>query len=299
MENKKTTVFQSWLIAIRPRTLPAAPSGVIVGSALAIYEHSFRFFPALAALLIALLLQIGSNLANDVFDYERGSDSGNRLGPTRATQSGLLTPREVKIGMLVVFGLAILLGLYLAFEAGWVVIWIGLASVISAIAYTGGPFPLGYHGLGDVFVFLFFGVAAVTGTYYVQALTVSLAAWVMTVPVGLLIVSILVVNNYRDIDQDRHSGKRTLVVIFGEGFARGQYVFCVLVPFLCMPVFCGLRLIPWMGMLTWLSLWLAVPLIRSMYTQKGRVLNRTLAKTGQLVLAFSGLFFLGILISFL
>ncbi|MFM8426495.1 MAG: 1,4-dihydroxy-2-naphthoate octaprenyltransferase, partial [Chloroflexota bacterium] len=165
--------IQTWWLAIRPRTLPAAASGVAMGCALAWYDGSFQLLPALACLLIALLLQIGSNVANDVFDFERGADTAERLGPVRVTQAGFLTPTQVKRGMVVIFGLAAMLGLYLAALRGWTVIWLGAAAILSAVAYTGGPYPLGYHGLGDVFVFLFFGLAAVAGTYFVQVGFVS------------------------------------------------------------------------------------------------------------------------------
>ena len=151
----KPSLFQIWWLAIRPRTLPAAASGVVMGSALAWHDGSFQFIPAFAALLVALLLQIGSNVANDVFDFERGADTSERQGPLRVTQAGLLTPEQVKRGMVIIFGLAALCGLYLASLRGWTVILIGVAAIISAVAYTGGPFPLGYYGLGDVFVFIF------------------------------------------------------------------------------------------------------------------------------------------------
>ncbi|MEW5941883.1 MAG: 1,4-dihydroxy-2-naphthoate octaprenyltransferase, partial [Chloroflexota bacterium] len=170
---ERPSLFQIWWLAIRPKTLPAAASGVVMGSALAWRDGTFQPLPALAALLVALLLQIGSNVANDVFDFERGADTPERLGPTRVTQAGLLTPAQVKRGMWVIFGLAASCGLYLAWLRGPVVIAIGLAAILSAIAYTGGPFPLGYYGLGDLFVFIFFGLAAVSGTYFVQAGSVT------------------------------------------------------------------------------------------------------------------------------
>jgi 1,4-dihydroxy-2-naphthoate octaprenyltransferase len=289
--------FQIWWLAIRPRTLPAAAAGVVAGSALALHDRLFHPFPALAALLVALLLQIGSNLANDVFDYERGADSARNAGPLRVTQSGLLTPAQVKTGMLCVFALAGLIGLYLAFQAGLVVLLIGLAAIFSAVAYTGGPFPLGYYGLGDLFVFLFFGLACVAGTYFVQAGRVSPAAWGMSLPVGLIIVGILVVNNLRDLPTDRQAGKHTLAVLLGGRFAKGEYLVCLLVAFLCLPVFCALGLLPWGALLAWLSLPLAVKLARVVFTQTGQALNVALAGTGQLALAFSLLFLLGMLLA--
>ena len=289
--------FQIWWLAIRPRTLPAAAAGVVTGCALAWHDHTFRPLPALAALLVALLLQIGSNLANDVFDYERGADAGRKAGPPRVTQSGLLSPAQVKIGMLCVFALAGLIGLYLAFEAGWMVILVGLAAILSAIAYTGGPFPLGYYGLGDLFVFLFFGLACVAGTYFVQAGRVSPAAWSMSLPVGLIVVGILVVNNLRDLSTDRQAGKHTLAVLLGGPFTRGEYLACLLAAFLCLPVFCAFGLLPWWTLIAWVALPLAIKSIRIVYTQTGPALNVALAGTGQLALAFSLLFLLGMLLA--
>jgi 1,4-dihydroxy-2-naphthoate octaprenyltransferase len=296
-ENTTPNWFQSWWLAIRPHTLPAAASGVVVGSALALYARTFRPLPALAALLVALLLQIGSNLANDVFDFERGADAGRSHGPLRVTQSGLLTPVQVKAGMGVVFALAGLLGLYLAFEADWIVVLVGLAAIFSAIAYTGGPFPLGYYGLGDLFVFLFFGLACVAGTYFVQAGEVSVAAWWISVPVGLLVVGILVVNNTRDLESDRLAGKHTLAALLGERFAKGEYLTCLLAAFLSLPVLAALGVLPWGALLAWIALPLGWKMIRIVFTQKGKALNAALGGTGQLALAFSLLFLAGMVLS--
>jgi 1,4-dihydroxy-2-naphthoate octaprenyltransferase len=246
---------------------------------------------------VALLLQIGSNLANDVYDYERGADAGERLGPMRVTQAGLLTPKEVKTGMWVVFGISSLLGLYLAFVAGWVVILIGLAAILSAIAYTGGPFPLGYYGLGDLFVFIFFGVAAVAGTYFVQAGSISVQACWMSLPIGWLIVDILVVNNLRDIDADRAAGKRTLAVRLGERGARVQYIILLLASYLLLPVLVLLGILPWTSLLAWLSLPLAWRTMQVVLKQAGRTLNEALAGTGQTTLIYSLLFMMGMLLA--
>ena len=269
------------MLAIRPRTLPAAAAGVIMGS-------------ALACLFTALLLQIGSNLANDVFDFERGTDTAERLGPVRVTQAGLLTPSQVKYGMLVVFALAAVLGLYLAWLGGWPIILIGIAAILSAIAYTGGPFPLGYYGLGDLFVFIFFGLASVAGTYYVQAGSVSAAAWWMAVPPGLIISAILVVNNLRDLENDRKAGKRTLAVILGERATKTQYLICMIAAYIVVPLAAWVGVIPWSAMLTWLSLPLAVRSTRPVFTQQGRPLNTALAGTGQTALFFGILFWIGL-----
>ncbi len=213
--NLSLNKWQIWLLAARPKTLPAAASPAIVGSAVAFSVGKFHFGPALAALLGALLLQIGANLANDVFDFHRGADTQARLGPTRVTQAGLLTPTEVTRGMWVVFGLAAISGIYLTAVAGWLVVLIGVAAIAAAIAYTGGPFPLGYYGLGEIFVFIFFGLVAECGTVFVQAKGLSPLAWWSAVPMGLLVVNILVVNNLRDIETDRTAGKKTLSVRLG------------------------------------------------------------------------------------
>src|SRR3990172_7661435 len=281
MTHEKQNLIQIWWLAIRPKTLPAATAGVVMGSALAWRDGFFRADAALVCLLAALLLQIGSNLANDVFDFERGTDTPERLGPTRVTQAGLLSPSQVKIGMVVVFSLAALLGLYLAWLGGWPIIMIGIAAIISAIAYTGGPFPLGYYGLGDIFVFIFFGLASVAGTYYVQAGMVSSAAWWMTIPPGLIITAILVVNNLRDLDNDRKAGKHTLAVMFGERFAKIEYLLCMLVAYLVLPLATWMGIVSWFSLLAWGSLPISFRATRIVFTQKGRSLNAALAGTGQ------------------
>ncbi len=288
--NQGTVDWNSWGLAIRLRTLPAAAAGVVTGSALAWHDGSFRLDAALACLCTALLLQIGSNLANDVFDFERGTDTPDRLGPVRVTQAGLLTPSQVKFGMYLVFALAALLGLYLAWLGGLPILIVGLAAILSAIAYTGGPFPLGYYGLGDLFVFIFFGLASVAGTYYVQAKSVSTAAWWMAIPPGLIITAILVVNNLRDLENDRKAGKHTLAVILGEQASKIQYLICMTVAYLVIPVAALLGIISWLSLLTWLSLPLAIKTVRIVFTQKGRPLNGALAGTGQTALLFSLLF---------
>jgi 1,4-dihydroxy-2-naphthoate octaprenyltransferase len=290
-------LFQIWWLAIRPKTLPAAASGVMMGSALAWVDGSFQFAPALAALCVALLLQIGSNVANDVFDFERGADTSERQGPLRVTQAGLLTPAQVKRGMWVIFGLAAMFGLYLAILRGWVIIAIGLAAIFSAIAYTGGPFPLGYYGLGDVFVFIFFGVVTVTGTYYVQVGSVSAAAWWMSVPIGLMITGILVVNNLRDIENDRKAGKHTLAVMLGVRGTRIEYGLCMVSAYLILPVLIMLNIVPLLSLLAWLSIPIAWKTLRVVFMQEGRPLNTALAGTGQIAFAYSVLFWLGILFS--
>jgi len=268
-----------------------------MGAALAWHDGRFRIDIVLVCLLTALLLQIGSNLANDVFDFERGTDTVERLGPTRVTQAGILTPKQVKIGMIVVFGLAALLGLYLAWLGGWIIAIAGLAAIISAIAYTGGPFPIGYYGLGDVFVFIFFGLASVAGTYYIQAGMVPLAVWWMTIPPGLIITAILVVNNLRDIENDRKAHKHTMAVRLGEKGAKVEYMACMIIAYLILIPAALFGLIPWSSLLAWLSLPLAIQATKVVLTQAGRPLNAALAKTGQTALVFSLLFWVGLLFS--
>ncbi len=286
---------QIWLLAARPKTLPAAAAPVVVGTAVAVSEGLFRPGAALAALLGALLLQVGANFANDLFDHQKGADTAGRLGPLRVTQAGLLTPRRVMLGMVVIFALAALVGVYLVAVGGWPILVVGVLSIISAIAYTGGPFPLGYHGLGDLFVFLFFGLAAVCGTYYVQAGAVSPAAWWSAAPVGLLATTILVVNNLRDIESDRTVGKRTLAVRLGERGARVEYLLLLGLAYLAPLLMWVLDVTgPWV-LLAWLSLPLARPQVSMVLCQRGRILNKALAGTARLELAYSFLFSLGLI----
>ncbi len=286
-----------WLLAIRPKTLPAAAASVIVGTVLAWYDGVFSAGPAVAALVIALLLQIGSNLANDVYDDERGADTADRLGPLRVTQSGLLSRKQVKMGMKVVLLTALAIGFYLTWVRGPLVLVIGVAAIVAAVAYTGGPWPLGYHGLGEVFVFLFFGVTAVVGTYWVQSGTTTPSVWLMSVPVGLLITAIIVVNNLRDIEQDRVAGKRTVAVRIGVRYTRLEYALCVASAYACIALGVALQLLPAYALLSWLSAPLAVITWRIVSRQAGAPLNRALALTGQTTLLFSVFFALGMFLA--
>jgi len=211
-------------MAARPRTLTAAVAPVAVGAGLAAHDGVFAALPAAAALLGAILIQIGTNFANDYYDFVRGGDTEERVGPTRVTQAGIIEPEAVKRGMVVVLGAAMLVGVYLVAVAGWPILVIGLASVLCAVAYTGGPFPLAYHGLGDLFVFIFFGLIAVGGTYFVQALAWPPDALLAGVGLGALSTAILVVNNLRDIETDTRAGKRTLAVRLGVSGTRAELV---------------------------------------------------------------------------
>jgi 1,4-dihydroxy-2-naphthoate octaprenyltransferase len=290
------TPAQIWLLAARPRTLPAAAAPVIVGSAAAFADGGFRLGPALAALAGALLLQIGANLANDVFDFHRGADTAARLGPLRVTQAGLLQPRQVLTGMWLTFLLAALLGVYLAWSGGPAILVIGVLSILAAIAYTGGPWPLGYRGLGDLFVFLFFGPAAVIGTYLVQTRTVSPLAVAASLPMGLLATAILVVNNLRDLDTDRAAGKRTLAVRWGAAGARREYLLLLATAFLIPLGMWAFGLTSAWPLLAWLAALHLPPLLRRVLGQSGRALNPALGDTGSLELLFGLLFALGLVI---
>ena len=286
---------RAWILAARPATLSAAVVPVAVGTACAIAHAGFRAGPALAALLGAVLIQIGTNFANDVFDYEQGADTAERLGPTRATQAGLLTPRQMRAGMAWAFGLATAAGAYLAWVAGWPVVAIGVASVLSGIAYTGGPYPLGYHGLGDLFVMIFFGFVAVCGTAFVQLGHVPALGWWASVPVGALATAILVVNNVRDRDTDVRAGKRTLAVRLGRGAGVAEYVLLVLAAYATPVILAATGLAGWAALLPLATAPLAVAQVRVMLTTTdGPALNACLARTAQTMLAFGLLFSVGL-----
>lgn len=318
----------AWVLACRPATLSASSVPVLVGTACAFLANGFELGPAIAALVGAGLLQIGSNFANDVFDYEKGADTEERLGPTRAVQAGLVTPQGMKRGMWLVFGLALLVGVYLTWVAGPAIIVIGLCSIAAAIAYTGGPYPLGYHGLGDVFVMLFFGFVAVLGTIYVQLGALTRLGWLCSVPVGALATAILVVNNVRDCDTDRDAGKRTLAVRFGKRAGVAEYIVLYAASYLTPPLLwlgagladsavsagataeasAAVALKPWV-MLPWLALPLAIKNVGSMLRdlrppaagatakQRGMLLNETLVRTAKHLAIFGLLFAIGLTLS--
>jgi len=289
--------FQTWLLAIRPRTLPAAVSPVFVGTGAAVADGGFRFFPALAALLGALLLQIGVNLANDYFDYVKGVDTADRLGPPRVTQSGLLSPGSVRAGLTVTVGLALLVGVYLMMVGGWPIVAVGLAAVLSVVAYSGGPYPLASHGLGDLFVFIFFGLVAVCGTYYVQILRLTPLVVIVAIPEGLLITAILVVNNLRDIDTDRLAGKNTLAVRLGSRGTRVEYMLLLLGAYSVPMALWSAGVRSGWVLLPLLSAPLALRMVHVICRGEGRSLNEVLAQTAVMVLLFSVLLSLGLVLS--
>jgi len=287
-----------WLLAMRPKTLPAAMAPVLAGTGLAIHDGVFNALPALAAMVGALLIQIGTNLANDYSDFRRGADTHERLGPTRVTQAGLLQPEEVKRGAMVALGAAFLVGIYLVAVGGWPIVIIGLASLVCAVAYTGGPFPLAYNYLGDVFVFLFFGLVAVGGTYWVQAGFLSPAAILVGSGVGALATAILVVNNLRDLETDARAGKKTLATLLGVQGTRIQYMALLFMAWHVPPA--GVALYGWSS---WTFLAVAalvmgglVPLRRVIAFQDPRELNNALAGTARLTGLYGALLALGLML---
>jgi 1,4-dihydroxy-2-naphthoate octaprenyltransferase len=288
--------LQAWILASRPQTLTAALVPVLVGTAVAQASGGLRVGPALAALFGAFMIQIATNFANDVFDAEKGADTHERLGPTRAVQSGLLTNRQVRVGMLVTIALAIVAGLYLTAIGGYPIVIIGVLSVLSGVAYTGGPFPLGYNGLGDVFVMIFFGFVAVCGTAYVQLGSVPPLAWLASIPVGAIATAVLVVNNVRDRSTDVKAGKRTLAVRFGRRFGVIEYVLLFVVAY-AAPVVALLRFhrSAWV-LLPIVTLPLAAKLARTLATTEGAPLNACLASTAKLLLVYGVLFSAGLVV---
>jgi 1,4-dihydroxy-2-naphthoate polyprenyltransferase len=290
--------FRLWLLAARPRTLPAAVAPVLVGTALAVTDDVFRPVAFVAALVGSVFIQIGTNLSNDYSDARRGADTEDRLGPVRVTAGGLLPPRRVLVGTYLAFGIAVAAGAYLAAVAGWELLVVGVLSILAGVLYTGGPRPYGYEGLGEAFVFLFFGLVAVAGSYYVQTEELTWEAFALAVPVGLLASAILVVNNVRDVDTDRRAGKRTLAVKLGRERARALFVAMLVLAFAAPLVVAAAGGLSWWLALTALAWPLAPPLIRTVRTRTdGPALNGALAATGRLLAVFSLLLAAGILIS--
>jgi len=286
--------LSSWILAIRPKTLPAAIAPVAIGTAMAYGDGLFHAPSALMALSAALCIQIGTNLANDYFDFKKGADTADRKGPTRVTQAGLIKPQAVLAAAVIFFVLAALSSIYLVHRAGPCILIIAAASIISGIFYTAGPKPLGYLGLGDIFVLIFFGPVAVGGTYYCQALEINWAVVIAGLGPGFLSMAILAVNNLRDIDTDRRAGKLTLAVRFGRGFAMSEYLFCViaatLTPFavyLITDDHEGIGAASLIG-------FCAIPCVKAAFTHlDGAGLNRVLGQTGLLLLVYSAVFSMG------
>ena len=292
------STLRLWLRAARPRTLPAAVAPVVVGTALAVREGRFAALAFVCALVGSVFIQVGTNLSNDYSDARRGADTEDRLGPVRLTAGGLMPPRRVLLGTWVAFAIAVAAGLYLIATTGWELLVAGVLSILAGVLYTGGPRPYGYAGLGEVFVFLFFGVVAVTGSYFAQTEELRWEALALSVPVGLLATGILVVNNVRDLETDRRAGKRTLAVKLGRRAARRLYVATVALAFAVPPlVWLAGGLSAWV-LLTLVALPLAVPLVRTVSSRvDGPSLNAALAGTGRLLGVFSLLLAVGVLLS--
>jgi 1,4-dihydroxy-2-naphthoate octaprenyltransferase len=278
---------RAWVLAARFPTLPAAVAPVVVGTACAFAVGGFRAGPAVAALIGALAIQVGTNFANDLFDFVKGADNENRLGPPRAVQLGLISPSGMRRGMIGAFGVATLAGLYLTWVAGPLVVAIGVASIIAAIAYTAGPFPLGYNGLGDLFVLIFFGFVAVCGTVFVQADYVPLVAWWSALAMGALATAILVVNNLRDLETDAAAGKRTLAVRRGRTFALGEYLLLLASAYLVPMLILLQGLAGTWVLLPLFTAPLGLSLARKVLSTTGPAMNPLLFETARLELIFA------------
>ena len=293
--NIRSITASPWFLAIRPKTLPASAAPVIVGTACAFGDGGFAFLPALAALVGAMILQVAVNLANDYFDNKNGIDSGERLGPIRVTQSGLIPARHVFAAMVGCLVLASAVGLLLILRGGTPILIIGILCLVSALAYSGGPYPIASNGLGELFAFLFFGPVAVCGAYYVQTLHMGLRPIVAAIPVGLLVAAIMNVNNLRDIPTDTVAGKRTLSVRLGRGKSSVTCALFILTPFLMLPLLHLTGVMHGMGYIALATAPLVRPLIYALFYETGPSLNGILAKTAMLSVLFSLLFSLGLL----
>ncbi|HZO60748.1 MAG TPA: 1,4-dihydroxy-2-naphthoate polyprenyltransferase [Solirubrobacterales bacterium] len=295
---RDTVPLRIWLMAARPRTLPAAIAPVLVGTALAGAEGEFRPLAFLAALVGSIFIQIGTNLSNDYSDARRGADTEERLGPVRVTAGGLVPPRKVLVATWLAFGIAVAAGAYLIALVGWELLAIGAASILAGVLYTGGPRPYGYEGLGEVFVFTFFGLVAVAGSYYVQTEELTSLAVAVAVPVGLLSAGILMVNNIRDIDTDRRAGKRTLAVRLGRRLAIHAFAGTLLLAFGWTAGVAIVESEPWLALPL-----VTMPLVRPVQrTVAGRTdgpaLNAALARTGMLLAAYSVLMSAALLLAY-
>jgi 1,4-dihydroxy-2-naphthoate polyprenyltransferase len=293
-----------WLMAARLRTLPAAIAPVIVGTSIAVTRDVFRPGAFIAALLGAILIQVGTNLSNDYSDARRGADTEDRLGPVRVTAGGLVPPRTVLLWTYLTFGAAALCGVYLVIVAGWQLLVLGILSILAGVLYTGGPRPYGYEGLGEVFVFLFFGIVAVSGSTFAQLQSWPWESFALAVPVGLLVTAILVVNNIRDMDTDRRAGKRTLAVRLGRERARAEYTLLTVIAFAILAPIAAIEIADSgsASALWWLLPWLLAPLAAKLIGVvrthvDGPTLNGALARTAGLQLVFCMLLAAGILIS--
>ncbi|MBV5327730.1 MAG: 1,4-dihydroxy-2-naphthoate polyprenyltransferase [Chlorobium sp.] len=289
------TPFGAWMLAVRPKTLPAGAVPVLLGSALAAADGRFSLFAALIALFCALGIQIATNFINEIYDFRKGADTVQRLGPTRTVAAGIISEKTmIRVSATLLISV-FLLGLVLVYSAGWPILLVGLLSMLFAWAYTGGPYPIAYSGLGDVFVFIFFGLVATGGTYYVQALELHSSILLAAAAPGAFSVNILLVNNIRDIDTDRTVGKMTLPARIGAASARKLYVLLMLLAYL-VPVAVWMNGYSVWSLLSLLSFPLALSMIRALYASGGRALNDVLAGTGKVMTIHGLLFAAGLLI---
>lgn len=292
----KSDKLKSFLLASRPKTLFAALTPVLVGSALAYSMGSFKPLAAFVALTCAVLIQVATNFVNDLYDFLSGADNEDRLGPTRALASGQITIKEMRLAIIILFCLTFLLGLYLVSLAGWPVLIIGVVSIMAGYAYTAGPFPLAYNGLGDLFVFVFFGLVATVGTYYVQVLDISSVSILVSIPCGALITNILIVNNYRDVETDRNSGKKTLAVILGRKLTRIEYILLLLISFFIpFHLYFEAAYSFWI-LIPFATLPLAINNVKMLFYLEGKQLNKALEMTARFSFLFGLLFSIGIIL---
>jgi len=288
--------LENWIAASRPKTLPAAIAPVVVGASEASRQGDVEAWPVLICLAFALLVQVATNMANDYFDHIRGADTKERIGPERLVSSGKIQPKKMLTAAIGLFALAFAVGLTMVSYRGSEMLVVGILAIVFGYAYTGGPYPLAYHGLGDLFVILFFGIVATVGTYYVVLGTLSFPVFLLALPLGLLANNILVVNNYRDLETDKAAGKRTLIVRFGREFGRAQYSSQLVFAYFCLSLYVGTT--GSLGAaLALLTIPLGAGLIVSLRTTEGKALNRLLGKSAQLLLLFSALLATGILLS--
>lgn len=286
--------MRHWILAARPKTLSASVVPVLIGTSLA--PHPPRWDMFFCALVGALFIQIGTNLVNDALDYKKGADTHERVGPVRVTQAGLVSAERVMLGAYICFAIAALCGIPLILHAGWPLVIIGVTSIVMAYAYTGGPYPLAYNGLGELFVMIFFGLIAVGGSYYVQTLTMDASVYVAGIAAGALATVLLVINNLRDVPSDARTGKRTMAVRFGERFARGEVVFFAVLPFAAAIAIAILRGRAWLT-LPLVAIPLAIVVMLCSFRSAGAALNGCLARAGALQWAFGILFVVGTIVA--
>lgn len=288
--------IETWIIASRPKTLLAAIVPVMVGSSLAYSENILVPLYSCIALICSILIQTGTNYTNDLYDYLKGADNEERKGPLRVLSSGLISPKEMKLAIFTAYGLAFLFGLYLVYTGGIIVLIIGVISILAGIAYTAGPYPLAYNGLGDVFVFVFFGIIGTAGTYYLHSHEFTILSLIISIPVGALITNILVINNYRDIDEDKLAKKYTLAVKLGKIFTRNQFIISITFSYLILfIIYFEFNYNYWI-FLPALTLPIAFRLIRMLYILEGTQLNKTLELSAKYAALFGLLFSIGLVL---